>query len=294
MAKIGFIGLGNIGKGIAGNFIAKGHALTVFDISREAMTGFQAKAKLAADEREVLQNSDYIFLSLPNSDIVEGVMEKFFAAGVEGKTFIDTSTSYPLSTRELYKKIKAAGGALVDAPLLGSPAEAEAGALDIVVGGDKEEFDRLGPLFECYCRSYKYVGEIGNGHLSKLAINFCALSEALIFAQVYPVMEKLGMPREQLYGILNCEPLSNWMFHFYSKKYVAGEYPLDFALSLGTKDLAYMKKLCNALNVPGFILDGALDLCHEALKAQKPGEALDFSYPCKTMSELVGENSMLS
>lgn len=287
MAKIGFLGLGNIGKGICKNLIEKGHDLTVYDVCGEAMKRFESKAKLAKDEMEVLANGDIIFFALPNSAVVEGIMDKYLAAGVNGKTIIDTSTSYPLSTKELYKKVKAAGGILVDAPLMAGPAEAEAGILDIVVGGDKADFDALCPLFDCYCRSYKYVGEIGNGHLAKLAINFCGLSEALIFAQVFPVMAKLGISQDQLFDILNCEALENWVFSFYAKKYAERNYHLDFALSLGTKDLAYMKKLYEELNIPGFLLDGALDLCRVALKDEKPGEVLDFSYPCHTMYEFV-------
>ena len=287
MAKIGFLGLGNIGKGICKNLIEKGHELTVYDVSNEAMKRFESKAKLAKDDMECLENGEIIVFALPNSAVVESIMEKYLAAGVKGKTIIDTSTSYPLSTKELYRKVKAAGGTLVDAPLMAGPAEAEAGILDIVVGGDKEDFDRLGPIFECYCRSYKYVGDIGNGHLAKLAINFCGLTQALMFAQVFPVMAKLGMPPDQLFDILNCEALANWVFNFYAEKYVAKNYRLDFALALGTKDLGYMKKLYEELNIPGFILDGALDLCRVTLKDEKPGEVLDFSYPCQTMREMV-------
>ena len=287
MAKIGFLGLGNIGRGICKNLIEKGHELTVYDVDSEAMKRFESKAKLARDEMEVLENGEIIIFSLPNSAVVERIMDKYFAAGVAGKTIIDTSTSYPLSTKELYKKVKAAGGTLVDAPLMAGPAEAEAGILEIVVGGDKEDFDRLSPIFDCYCRSYKHVGEIGNGHLAKLAINFCGLSQALIFAQVFPVIAKLGIPQEQLFDTLNCEALDNWVFRFYAKKYVEQSYPLDFALALGTKDLAYMKKLYEELNIPGFLLDGALDLCRVALKDEKPDEVLDFSYPCHTMAEFV-------
>ena len=287
MARIGYLGLGNIGKGICGNLIKKGHEAAVYDIIEAKTKAFEGRAAiLARNEREVFENSDIIFLSLPNSDIVEAVAHIGLEAGMSGKTIVDTSTSYPVSTKELYRKVKEAGGAFVDAPLMAGPAEAEAGTLDIVVGGDREDFDRLGDLFKCYCRSYKYVGKIGNGHLAKLAINFCGLSQALMFAMVFPVMEQHGLKPDELFDILNNESLSNWVFHFYSKKYVARQYPLDFALELGTKDLAYMKKLCEDVHVPGFLLDGALDLCRTSLAEQKPGEVLDFSYPCKTVYDL--------
>lgn len=288
MANIGFVGLGNIGKGICKNLIEAGNALTVFDVNKSAMERFAGRAVLAKDLKEICSNSEYIFLSLPNSQVVEDAVDTFIKEGVENKVIIDTSTSYPVSTRQLYEKVKANGGSLIDAPLMTGPQEAEEGTLDIVIGGDKEVVDSLSFLFESYCKSYRYVGGIGNGHLAKLAINFCGLSEALLFAQLYPVMAKFGFKQEELYDILNCETLDNWVFQFYSDKYVKKDYRLDFALALGLKDLSYVKKLFEELNIPGFMLDGALDMCRVALKAQKPGETLDFSYPCQTMYEFAG------
>ena len=288
MRKIGFIGLGNMGRGICNNLIRKGHSLTVYDANPEAMKRFDGKAALAANPVDAFKAGDYVFFSLPNSTVIEELMEQFFAAGVKGKTIIDTSTSYPLSTKRLAARVGAEGGVMVDAPLMTGPAEAEAGTLEIIVGGDKADYDNLKKLFDDYTGSHKYVGDIGNAHLAKLAINFCGLSEALIFAQIYPVMEKLGFDRQSLYGILNNESLANWVFDFYSKKYVDRNYRLDFALALGLKDLGYMKKLYEELNIPGFILDGALDLCRVTLSGQKEGEVLDFSHPCREMDRLVG------
>jgi len=288
MAKAGFIGLGNIGRGICKNLLENGNEMTVFDVNREAMERFGDRAVLANDVKEVCKRSRYIFLSLPNSEVVENTIGQFLEVGVEGKIIIDTSTSYPVSTRQLYEKVKEAGGDLIDAPLMTGPAEAEAGTLDIVIGGDKEVVDKCEFLFKTYCKSYKYVGETGNGHLAKIAINFCGLSEALLFAQLYPVMAKFGFKQKDLYDILNGETLANWVFHFYSQKYVEKNYHLDFALSLGLKDLTYMKRLFEELNIPGFMLDGALDMCRVSLKSEKEGETLDFSYPCQTMYEFVG------
>lgn len=288
MAKVGFIGLGNIGRGICKNLIKGGNELSVFDVNRDAAEQFMGQAYVAQNVGEVCTRSDYIFLSLPNSQIVEQTIAAFLECGVEGRTVIDTSTSYPVSTRKLYEQIKAAGGNMVDAPLMAGPAEAEAGILEIVVGGEKEVVDGLAFLFNTYCKTVRYVGKIGNGHLAKIAMNFCGLSEALIFAQVFPIMAKFGFEQHELYEILNCETLDNWIFRFYGDKYVEKNYHLDFALALGLKDLTYMKKLFEELNIPGFMLDGALDLCRVALKEQEPGQVLDFSYPCQTMYEFVG------
>ncbi len=288
MRKIGFIGLGNIGKGICKNLISAGNQLTVFDIDDKAMEHFNGRAALAKDVVEVLNNSDVIFFSLPNSEVIERIMEQYLSIGLKGKVIIDTSTSYPLSTKKLYQQVKDQGGALIDAPLMAGPAEAEAGELEIVIGGDKEEVDKLGDVFSAYCKKYSYLGEIGSGHLAKLAMNFCGLSQALIYAQIFPVMAKLGFTPEEFYGIVNNETLSNWVLGFYGEKYVKQAYRLDFALALGTKDLAYMKRLYEDLNIPAFILDGALDLCRMTLARQKADEVLDFSTPAAMLYEMLG------
>lgn len=288
MRKIGFIGLGNMGKGICKNLILAGNQLTVLDVNSKAMERFAGRAVMAKDVLEVLDKSDVIFFSLPNSNVVESIMEQYFSAGVKGKIIIDTSTSYPLSTKKLYEQVKEQGGVFIDAPLMAGPDEAEAGEIEIVVGGDRAEVDKLDDLFRAYCKKYSYVGETGSGHLAKLAMNFCGLSQALIYAQIFPVMAKMGFTAEEFYDIVNCETLANWVLDFYGKKYVKQNYRLDFALALGTKDLAYMKRLYEELNIPGFILDGALDLCRMTLTRQKQGEVLDFSTPAEMIYEMLG------
>lgn len=288
MKKVGFIGLGNIGRGICGNLIKHGCELAVYDVSRTAMEHFAEKAYLAQDSADVIRRSEAVFLSLPSTEIVEATVAVFLQEGVEGKLIIDTSTSYPLSTQKLYAQVKAAGGALLDAPLMSGPAEAEAGTLDIVVGGDREDFDRAAELFETYCQSYKYVGGAGVAHLLKLAINFSSLTQALMYAQLFPVMEKAGIAPSELFQIFEDSNLKNWTSNFYTQKYRDRAYRLDFALALGTKDLRYMKRIYEEYGVPAFILDGALDFCQASLAEQQPGQPpIDMSYPCETMYHLL-------
>lgn len=289
MSKVGFIGLGNIGRGITSNLIKKGNEVAVFDVNRAAMEQFAGKAYLAENAVDVLDHSDVVFLSLPKSEVVEDTVHAFIAKGVEGKTIVDTSTSYPISTKKLFEEVKTAGGAFVDAPLMAGPDEAAAGTLDIVVGGDEEDFHRLEPLFSAYCQNYKYVGPTGTGHLIKIAINFISLTEALMFAQLFPLMDKMGYSTKDLFDVFEESVLQNWTSTFYTKKYMDRQYKLDFALALGTKDLSYMKRMYEEYNVPAFVLDGALDFCRVALSEQEPGQPpIDMSYPCETMYRLLG------
>ncbi len=287
--KVGFIGLGNIGRGICLNLIKKGHELSVYDVFRPAMEQFSGQAYLAENPVDVLTRSEAVFLSLPRSEVVEETVHAFIEAGIAGKMVIDTSTSYPLSTKKLYAKVKAAGGFFLDAPLMAGPDEAAAGTLDIVVGGDRKDYERAATLFNAYCQSYKYVGQSGTGHLIKLAINFISLSEALMFAQLFPLMDRMGFDPKVLFDVFEDSVLKNWTSTFYTKKYRDRAYRLDFALALGTKDLSYMKRMYEENNVPAFILDGALDFCRIALAEQEEGEPpIDMSYPCETMYRLLG------
>ncbi|MCD8170523.1 MAG: NAD(P)-dependent oxidoreductase [Clostridiales bacterium] len=285
--RIGFIGVGNMGKGICHNVILAGHEVSVFDVDRERSERFSGQAHICSTLEDVCAGSDILFLSLPNSGIVEKVMDTVFSLGVKGKLVIDLSTSDPVSTRKLYGRMKALGGDFVDSPLIAGPQDAWDKTLTAVVAGDKEVVDSYDDLFLSYCKSYDYVGGSGNGHLVKLAQNWAGLLQAVLYAQLYPVMSHYGLEAETLFDVLNTEFFDNWFFRFYSKKYVNRTYDLDFSLDLGLKDLMYMKKLCDEIGVPGFMLDGAIDLCRITLKGKQDGhEVKDMSSIADTMYKL--------
>jgi len=283
--KIGFVGLGLMGAGICKNLIKKGNKLTVYDSNKEAMKRFEGKVILAKNSFEVYKNSNVIFLSLPNSKVIEKIVGEYIEAGVENKTVIDLSTSYPLSTRSLYKRFKEQGGNFIDAPLNAGPDEAEAGELISMVAGDKAAIDKVSDLLDCYCKEYSYLGESGNAHIAKIAMNFIGLMYAILLCQMFPMVEKLGIDPKKLFTIMDNEILSNWIYRFYGPKIVNRKFKIDFKLELGLKDLTYMKKLYEEFNVPAFALDGGIDLLRTAVKDDKA--KLDFSQCAATMYEFL-------
>ena len=196
--RIGFIGVGNMGKGICHNVILAGHEVSVFDVDRERSERYSGQAHICSTLEDVCAGSDILFLSLPNSGIVEKVMDTVFSLGVKGKLVIDLSTSDPVSTRKLYGRMKALGGDFVDSPLIAGPQDAWDKTLTAVVAGDKEVVDSYEDLFLSYCKSYDYVGGSGNGHLVKLAQNWAGLLQAVLYAQLYPVMSHYGLEAEKL------------------------------------------------------------------------------------------------
>ncbi len=287
MYKIGFIGVGAMGKGMCDNLIKKsGCEVAVFDVNSENTKHFKSVATICNSSKDVFECSDVIFLSLPNSDIIEKVTNDFFDVGVKDKIVIDVSTSFPVATKALYAKFKAQGGAFIDAPLLGGPADTAAGNAPCMVSGDKDQIDKVMDLMACYAAPIDYMGESGNAHTVKIAMNFTGLGYATVVAQMFPLMEKMGIDTKQLFDVMNKGPFGNWVFDFYGRKVVNKDYHMDFALDLGLKDMTYMKKMYDQYNIPAFMLDGMLDLLRTSLKDGKGPK--DYSQCAATVYEYLG------
>lgn len=286
MRRLGFVGLGLMGSGICSHFVEQGLALAVYDADEEKRVQFGGKAIACKSAAEVIRNSDIVFLSLPNSNIVETVVGELLEEGVAGKVIIDLSTSYPLSTKKLFGQVKERGGTMIDSPLLAGPDEARCGQLQAVVSGEKEAVEGLDDVFRAYCKEYTYVGEIGNAHTMKIMMNFTGLMYALILGQMFPMAEKLGLDPKKLYETMDNDIFSNWMYRFYAPKMIDRSFDMAFGLGLGLKDLTYMKKLYEEYNVPAFALDGALDLLRISMKDGKGKQ--DFSRCAETMYEFLG------
>lgn len=266
MKQIGFIGLGAMGSGICSRFIEHKFSTTVYDINPDALKQFENKATVVEDPIQVLQNSDCIFLSLPSSKEVEPLVESFLVEGVNEKTIVDLSTSYPFSTQKLYGMVKEKGGVYVDAALSGSPEDCERGQIMVLFGGDRIHFERLKPTMECFCGKYKYAGESGSGHLAKLMMNFIGLSYITLYAQTFPLTEKMGMDNTVLRELISESGLGCGTFNYYAPKLLSKSYDLAFSLELAHKDLTYVRKLFEEFQVPAFSLDGTLNLLRIGLK----------------------------
>jgi 2-hydroxy-3-oxopropionate reductase len=191
MAKLGFIGLGIMGKPMAGHLVAAGHE--VFLNSRSGVPPeLQDKGgKPCASAKEVAQKADVIFLMLPDTPDVEKVL--LGAGGVaeglaKGKTVVDMSSIAPLATKEYAKRVNEAGCDYLDAPVSGGEVGAKGASLTIMVGGPQAAFDRVKPFFELMGKNITLVGGNGDGQTCKVAnqiivaLTIEAVGEALLFA----------------------------------------------------------------------------------------------------------------
>jgi len=192
MAKIGFVGLGIMGKPMAQNLVKAGHELTVYDIvSPRVEELVKAGARKGASSKEVAARSDIVITMLPNSPHVReavlgphGVLE----GAKRGTILIDMSSIAPLASREIAAKVEEKGVAMLDAPVSGGEPKAIAGTLAIMVGGPEDVFEKVKGILGAMGSSVTRVGDIGSGNVAKLAnqiivaLNIAAVSEAMVLA----------------------------------------------------------------------------------------------------------------
>ena len=191
MSNIGFIGLGIMGKPMAGHLIKGGHTLFLHSRSGAPQELTATGGKACAGAKEVAQKSDIVILMVPDTPDVEKVL--FGAGGVaeglsKGKIVIDMSSISPIETKKYAKKINELGCEYVDAPVSGGEVGAKNAALTIMIGAKQSTFDQVKPIFELMGKNITLVGGNGDGQTCKVcnqiivALNIEAVSEALLFA----------------------------------------------------------------------------------------------------------------
>jgi len=192
MAKLGFIGLGIMGKPMAGHLLTAGNTLYAFDLVPEAVQELVKKGAIAcSSNKEVAQNSDVVFIMVPDTPDVEAVLfdKDGVSEGIQaGSIVVDMSSISPVATKEFAKKLEAKGVKMLDAPVSGGQVGAEAATLTIMVGGDPDTFERIKPYFELMGKNINRVGGNGDGQTCKVAnqiivaLTIEAVGEALLFA----------------------------------------------------------------------------------------------------------------
>lgn len=201
MFRIGFIGLGIMGRPMARNLLKAGYRLVVLDIKQSAVDELVAMgAEMAAVPEEIAEGCEYIITMLPDSpDVKEVVLgKKGLINGIRsGSVFIDMSSISPIVSRELSEKLEEKGAEMLDAPVSGGEPKAIEGTLSVMTGGKKDVFDRCYPILKAMAASVVYTGSIGAGNVTKLAnqiivaLNIAAMSEALVLASKAGVKPEL-------------------------------------------------------------------------------------------------------
>lgn len=257
--RIGFIGVGLMGHGVAKNLLEKGFRLTVVGHrNRVPVEDLVSRGALEAHTAaEAARQNDVVLVCLTGSPQVEEAFYRpdgILAGAHHGLIVVDTSTSEPDSTLRLGAELAKRGAILVDAPLTRTPVEAEAGRLNTMVGATPEIFEKLRPMLDAYCENVFHVGGPGAGHKLKLINNFMVLGMSAIVAEAITTAAKAGVDIAKLYDVVSAGPLANGLLRNLVPKAIAGEFDgMKFQLANGQKDLRYYTHMAESLGATSFI-----------------------------------------
>ena len=253
--KIGFIGVGLMGHGMAKNLVTKGYPLVVMGHRhREPVDHLvslgAAEVKTA---RDVAAACDIVHLCVTGSPQVEALMrgaDGLLAGARPGLIVIDCSTSNPVSTLALAAEAQAHGVTFVDAPLSRTPTEAEAGTLDTMVGADAHVFARIEPVLRCWAGNVVHLGPVGLGHKMKLVNNFVAMGYAALFAEALAISRKAGLSIAQFHSVIGAGRMRSPFYDTFMQWSLAhDENAHRFTISNAHKDMRYLASMANELGV---------------------------------------------
>ena len=257
METVGFIGLGNMGAGMAGNIQKAGYPMVVYDLREEATLPFlEGGSRLANSPAEVARLCDVTFTSLPGPREVEevalgseGVLEGIKPGGI----FIELSTSRPTLIREIEPHFRQKGSHVLDAPISGGKTGAASGNLAVMVGGEREIYDRVKPLLDSFGDKVFYAGSIGAGSVCKLVHNMIGHGIRQAIAEGMTLGVKAGVETEALWECVRRGAMGrmNALHEGIVRTVFRGEFdPPSFALSLSRKDVGLATELGREFNVP--------------------------------------------
>lgn len=266
MSKTGFIGLGIMGTPMAQNLKKAGYDVLVFDLSEARMQqAKEAGLGIAEDSVQIAKECDMIVTMLPNSPHVKSLLCGEEGIGQHckpGTLIIDMTSGAPGDSKEIYAELKKSDVHFIDAPVSGGEPMAISGTLAIMVGGDKEDFERAKDLLLCMGKSATWVGPIGSGNTCKLtnqiivAINIAGLAEGLMLA------EKAGADTQLVFEAIKGGLAGSNVMNAKAPMMLADNYKPGFRIDLHIKDLT------NAMNT-GSECDAPLPLTVQMLDIMK-------------------------
>ncbi len=274
MKKIGFIGLGIMGKPMARNLLKAGYHLTVYDIVPDkAEEVVEAGAKAGLSSKDVAEKSEIVITMLPNSpEVKEAVLGKngVLEGAKPGTILIDMSSIAPLASKEVAEKAKEKGVTVLDAPVSGGEPKAIKGTLAIMVGGPQETFDEVEDILSVMGASVTRVGEVGSGNMTKLAnqiivaLNIAAMSEAMVLAA------KAGVNAEKVFQAIRGGLAGSTVLDAKMPLVLEGNFKPGFRIELHIKDLANALDTAHEVGVPVPLSSAVMEVM-QALKVDGKG-----------------------
>jgi len=252
--RIGFIGVGLMGHGMAGNLVDKGWPLTVVaHRRRDAVEDLKSRgASEAATPRELAEQSDIVILCVTGSPQVQDAIQGPDGLAAAGKPLliVDCSTSDPSVTVPLAEQLASSGIILIDAPLSRTPADAKAGTLDVMVGGEPGVIDRVEPVLKAFAGKVVHTGPTGTGHTMKLLNNFLSLGYAALYSEALALGAKAGLSAQTFDSVIRGGRMDCGFYQTFFKYVLERDRNAHkFTIHNALKDLTYLNSFANAVGL---------------------------------------------
>lgn len=250
--RIGFIGVGFMGHGMAKNLLEKGYSPAILGHRNRAPVDDLVKrgAGEAKSAEEIARESDIVILCVTGSAEVEALVrgpQGLKAGAHEGLLIVDTSTSDPNSTIALAAELAPLGVAFCDAPLGGTPAQAEEGKLSTMVGCDETVWPRLEPVLAAFAQKIVRLGPAGDGHKMKLMMNFLAMGYGAIYAEALALGAKVGVSPQTIDSVIRGSRMDCGFYQtFFSYVLDGNRDAHKFTLTNAAKDMNYLAAMAQA------------------------------------------------
>jgi 3-hydroxyisobutyrate dehydrogenase len=292
MARIAFIGLGNMGGGMAANLVKAGHEVRAFDLSEAALAKAEASGcALAASAAEAVADAEAVVTMLPAGKHVRDVYEaSVIGTAPASALLIDCSTIDVATARDEIGKAKAAGYAMVDAPVSGGIAAADAGTLTFMVGGEDEAFERAREILDKMGKAVIHAGGPGSGQAAKICNNMLLGASMVATCETFVLAQKLGLDPQTFFDIASKASGQCWSMTTYCPMPGVGpvtpadrDYEGGFATALMLKDLKLAMEA--AQSVDSYTPMGSAAEVLYARFAQLGGGGKDFSAIIKMIDD---------
>ena len=252
--QIGFVGLGQMGMGMALNIAEAGFNLTVFDLRKEHMDKLVSRGASPAESlNDIADQCGWIFLSLPGTEEVKSVV--FGPDGMEdrlnpGSIVVDCGTTHPLAAREFARDLKEKDVVFLDAPVSGMHARAMEGTLTAMVGGDEASFKKVKRVMESFANKIIYMGESGNGQLTKLTNQLLFNINTAAVAEILPMAVKMGLDPGKVIDVVKTGTGRSLALEFFGPLILENDFGPGYPLQDAYKDMVSAAEISSRKKIP--------------------------------------------
>ncbi|MCB1740028.1 MAG: 3-hydroxyisobutyrate dehydrogenase [Gammaproteobacteria bacterium] len=261
MSRIGFVGIGNMGRPMALNLLAAGHQVTVFDLVTDACKPLaEAGAVVAGTLAEAVKGQEFVISMLPEGRHVQDAyigQGGIIASLDAGTQVIDSSTIDVATAREVAAEARARGFDMLDAPVSGGTTGAEAASLTFMVGGSAEGFERARPILEAMGKRIVHCGEAGNGQAAKICNNMVTGIVMIAASEAFTLAERLGLDKQAFFDVISTSSGGSWVVNnmcpaagTVPSAPSSNDYKPGFKTSLMAKDLRLAQAASNMTRTP--------------------------------------------